>query len=464
MSEPSSSTSKAAASSTTSNSRSLPHLLRRIRHVHVYGNNPRVLGADNSMSNHPVTWDDVRERILSHPEELMHSYRVRTTTGSAARRLKETAFCAMCNESTFIQLIPFDIIELAVRKCPEAFTFAAVVASNSSSTCSSSNHRDDNEYYFPTPLHAAICSDYRRNDVILFLLESHPEAARIALSKIHRSPDVLGRLRSLNQDHLVVKYMRITSMGESMADVRERKYCITHAAIIKRLLDAHPLDPRISLIIFKRFCNEWNSQCDSYRRGIFPVIVLFSRQLIGIGSDNLCENDDVSSTMQYTCCHGVDLEESMLLHSIFSTRFLFEALLDVISLIKFTIRHYQRYLMVRNGDGETLLFVWIKRNMMRYMISFLLKAEPRALGVPNNNGRLPLYYALAFGDRAVRQCLPSFIKAAPKACCTRDVETRMYPFMEAAAAANEKYRDLSTVFVLLKENPKAARGLLGTVT
>ena len=96
----------------------------------------------------------------------------------------------------------------------------------------------------------------------------------------------------------------------------------------------------------------------------------------------------------------------------------------------------------------------------------------------DHNCRLPLHLAieqgytwierkhfLVFNPMGSRQeelwsdsCILDLFNLSPKAGKTRDIKTRLYPFM-AAAIKRKGAADLDTIFQLLKQNPYAARGL-----
>jgi len=97
------------------------------------------------------------------------------------------------------------------------------------------------------------------------------------------------------------------------------------------------------------------------------------------------------------------------------------------------------------------------------------------------NSRLPLHVAIEDGykwiERSYRfnpfggredvlcedSCIRDLFQLSPKAGKTRDITTRLYPFM-AAAIKRGGGADLDTVFQLLKQHPYAARGLCSTST
>lgn len=72
-----------------------------------------------------------------------------------------------------------------------------------------------------------------------------------------------------------------------------------------------------------------------------------------------------------------------------------------------------------------------RRRRKPCVIDLLVHLDPRAASVPDLDGRLPLHLAVEAG-KAWDDGLRSLIWAAPRALETRDVETRLYPFMIAA--------------------------------
>jgi len=90
-------------------------------------------------------------------------------------------------------------------------------------------------------------------------------------------------------------------------------------------------------------------------------------------------------------------------------------------------------------------------------IRFIMQASEGSASMADMNGRLPLHLALENGmdwEAGVEDIMYD----APKAISTRDVKTRLYPFM--TAAVDDVY-DLNTVFQLLQQSPLVAKGLSG---
>lgn len=86
-----------------------------------------------------------------------------------------------------------------------------------------------------------------------------------------------------------------------------------------------------------------------------------------------------------------------------------------------------------------------------------IRIEPRVASITNRIWRLPLYTILNRGCGKILAEL--LLNAAPAALRTRDVVTRLYPFMEAAIGETSR---LDTVYSLLKKNTILAKGLAKT--
>lgn len=67
------------------------------------------------------------------------------------------------------------------------------------------------------------------------------------------------------------------------------------------------------------------------------------------------------------------------------------------------------------------------------IIQFLVDAYPEAVGIPNENGKLPLHVAAEHGMPFVHV----LARAEPRALTTRCLETDMYPFQLAAVSLVE---------------------------
>lgn len=86
----------------------------------------------------------------------------------------------------------------------------------------------------------------------------------------------------------------------------------------------------------------------------------------------------------------------------------------------------------------------------------LLSKQPDLSRITNQKGRLPLHLAIEQGQLWSDRTLQALISNEPRAIHTRDVESRLYPFMQAAVGEKS---DMDTVFELLWMNPLLARGL-----
>jgi len=346
------------------------------------------------LENGQENWDRFHERINSHPDELLQPY---SPFGDNVSEAKYTTFHLMCHRH-----MPIGIIEFAIEKRP------AVVSNLGNGGYS--------------PLFQACIS--MRNDIIMLLLELYPEAAGIGY-----------RGRNFPAMIYVANIFELHDFVEENLEV------------CKKLVEAYPLDRGIVINILKNQCfTSWKYCSDAYRKNMFPFVALFLRQLLFYGSGSLPRSRN---------------DESRLLHYMFSSYFVRELTLEARGFLEHAVRYYKHHLLTQNDYGETPLFIWIKNGVnneaKRTILLELLMNEPLAACVPNRSVRLPFYQALVGSYRTWMWYLRSLLDVAPKACCTRNIESRMYPFMEAAA---DKRCDLSTVFSLLKEHPKAACGLL----
>lgn len=77
-----------------------------------------------------------------------------------------------------------------------------------------------------------------------------------------------------------------------------------------------------------------------------------------------------------------------------------------------------------------------------------------AAGMTDNNGRLPLNLAIEAGWDAYY--LNKLCRAEPRAMLTRDITSRMYPFMMAAAATSV---NVDSIYQVLRSDPSVIRVL-----
>lgn len=90
-------------------------------------------------------------------------------------------------------------------------------------------------------------------------------------------------------------------------------------------------------------------------------------------------------------------------------------------------------------------------------ISKLIKSSPGKSRMAIEDGVIPLHLAIRNGlkwDDGIKEILSD----APEALSTKDINSRLYPFMHAAAGYGT---DLNTVYKLLQEDPLLASGLAG---
>jgi len=87
----------------------------------------------------------------------------------------------------------------------------------------------------------------------------------------------------------------------------------------------------------------------------------------------------------------------------------------------------------------------------------LLSKQADLARITDQKGRLPLHLAIEQGQIWSDQTLQALISSEPRAIHTRDVQSKLYPFMQAAVGEES---DMDTVFELLWMNPLLARGLL----
>jgi len=121
------------------------------------------------------------------------------------------------------------------------------------------------------------------------------------------------------------------------------------------------------------------------------------------------------------------------------------------------------------GEEDTALDIKPLRN-------YFFKRHSENASCLDHNYRLPLHIAIEDGYRWIEygislnplsgradvlckdSCIHDLFQLSSKAGKTRDITTRLYPFM-AAAIKGRGVADIDTVFQLLKQHPYAARGL-----
>jgi len=91
----------------------------------------------------------------------------------------------------------------------------------------------------------------------------------------------------------------------------------------------------------------------------------------------------------------------------------------------------------------------------RSVLSGFLHVKKESIVISNRNGELPLDVALQHGLKW-QDGADLLLRAAPRAIKTRNMFTRLYPFMSAAIGERS---DLGTIFELLREHPKMSAGL-----
>ena len=91
----------------------------------------------------------------------------------------------------------------------------------------------------------------------------------------------------------------------------------------------------------------------------------------------------------------------------------------------------------------------------RAILGGFLDAKKESTVISNKKGELPLNVALQNG-LTWEAGVDLMLNAAPRAIKTRNVATRLYPFMSAAIGEKS---DLGTIFELLREHPKMSAGL-----
>mmetsp|Transcript_29280 Transcript_29280/g.45509 ORF Transcript_29280/g.45509 Transcript_29280/m.45509 type:complete len:561 (+) Transcript_29280:258-1940(+) len=92
----------------------------------------------------------------------------------------------------------------------------------------------------------------------------------------------------------------------------------------------------------------------------------------------------------------------------------------------------------------------------RSVLTGFLDVKKESILISNRNGELPLDVALQHGLKW-QDGTDLLLRAAPRAIKTRNVFTRLYPFMSAAIGERS---DLGTIFELLREHPKMSAGLV----
>jgi len=99
-------------------------------------------------------------------------------------------------------------------------------------------------------------------------------------------------------------------------------------------------------------------------------------------------------------------------------------------------------------------------DLLMSSIQILLHCNPKAAGLVDHEGRLPLHIGLSSGK--TWDCMSPIFKAEPRAVSIRDPKTLLFPFMIAAVGNKSRLDDeddffqdakLATIFLALREDP-----------
>lgn len=202
--------------------------------------------------------------------------------------------------------------------------------------------------------------------------------------------------------------------------------------------------------------------------GDTPLKIMFRRILFGRNSlqddidDRLWEKLCILLKYTYLALHGQPVcEESIPIPMV-------HALIECGAnpkIVQYVIKRYPDEVVKRDKYGKTPLSIAASKvDVMPEMIDILLKAEKsnkngiiRSARMVDNEKRLPLHLAIESG-RTWANGVEKIAIAEPLALETRDIKTRMYPFMLAAVPSykwdNTCY---DTIYTLLRAAPHVVK-------
>jgi len=408
---------------------------------------------DDATGQPVVDWDAVSLRINSHPDELAQAIPIVPLVFDDDASISDSSEVVEIEQETEMELVfhrmcsmdvPVEVLQQAVKAFPQGLK----MRDNSDYLAL---HRVCCGYSLEDELPALTedCRSHKKNERVLLVLRAYPEAAQM-------------HARGLYPLHLyIMKAKRPTievfqELNEAYLDAAQANY--------------------------GQFSFEWKSGDEINITYRWCALQCVSNRFNCWDNDNdwnmsiLAELCDI---MEHIILQRRKVSQNTYLHSIMDRDCLPWYYQQDRGSIQQLVQKYGSLSDVRDGEGNLPIHVLLLAKNENPLVSNNVFDEARISALdhllmrnictakePCGNGSLPLHLAIqstaflnVYQQGTGNNLLNVIIDAAPHALRTRNLMTRMYPFMEAACSVK---CDLSSVYILLQRRPESALGLART--
>jgi hypothetical protein len=341
------------------------------------------------------SWDLVRERCRTHPQEIAQS-------DDVSGRTILHQLCATPNS-------PDDVLQTVVEAYPAALTMQEL-------------------QFLATPLHVLMWSTLRSTSKVQILLQ-HMEPKDV-LTKNRFSGTALHSACGMNATLQVIQLL----VAKNPQILLERTRDYSHTSLTA-LWDSH-LQSIPGHMQIARILNGEDVQDDHFQR--------FWAKLEYIASE--------SFKLSPECPTNYANDQDLVLLGLLNLR-------ARINAVKVALKWNPEWARIPDGNGNYPLHLMVIRRPYRLkdieVISELIQAYPDATLKRNNDGHAPIF--LAIRDKmAWEEGLNKLVEANPEVLSFQDRETGLYPFLLAASeggtvAVNTTYQLLTAKPYLVKD-------------